>query len=499
MAPRSKPQTSKKDPYFNYKLLVKYLLEPTSTRLQKICENKVEADKLTRRALIHLEAFPEIINKINIYANGSYDKMPKIGTFTNEEWLEFYAALLKARGVTNSRQLYMPKYNENEYVKFSKNMKKYLDQIKADPPSSQELQALFVLYKNEILPEDIFEELIIDNDPAPKKKFKPNVNLDFNFNITSNFKSTKENNYELLSDEIKSFTKEAIRFMKTPQCDCRKCELNNNLKIIMDTNIQSLSEGVDILFIGQNSTLADKDTGIPMNSKQLSFFRDCLDVTINKYPKLKYACINLLQCVVIKESEFKPDSSINKCKKITNIIIGNLKPKLIVTFGDKAMKYFGIKGSLNKNNGTIFNNVLPTVLPVVKMTDKNKALFEAAWQVMFQQLDRIFMENETENNSTGDFNIDPNRIVTKLTSDYTILDVKQLNNKFVYILKDKHNKKCYMIQDFKIPIYIKHGDYRTCNLITKDIDQVCYVNSYQLEQLNKKLYADMKQLTGSIV
>lgn len=499
MAPRNKPASAKKDPYLNYKILVKYLLDPNEARLRKICENKTESEKLKNRALIHLEAFPDLIHKINKFANGSYETMPIISKFTNEEWLEFYSQLLKSRNITNSRALYMPRYNENEYVTFSKNMKKYLDQIKADPPSSQELQCLYVLYKQEVLPFNIFDELIIDNEIATKKKSSnPSIHVDFNFNISSTFKSSKENNYEKLSEEIKAFTKDALRFMKSPYSDCKKCELNNNLKIIIDTNIQSLSEGVDVLFIGQNPTLDDRESGVPMNTKQFGYFRDFLDVALNKYQKFKYACINLLQCVVIKDSEFKPDSCISKCKKISKILIDNLKPKLIVTFGDKPMKYFGIKGTVNKNNGSLLNNVIPTVLPTANMTEKNKGLFDKAWQNIFQALDRYTIERESNLNSDNEFNIDPSKIITKITSDYTILDVKQINNKQIFMFKDKSNVKRYYIQDIKVPVYIKFGDYKHCKFITDEMDQVVYLTAAQLEQLNKKLYSDMKQLTGSI-
>lgn len=504
--PRGKKSTQpKKDPYFIYKVLTKYLLEPNEARLQKLCENKQEADKLRNRALIYLQAFPEIISKIDKYANGSYETTPIISKFTNEEWFQFYAHLIKAYNITNSRQFYMPKFNLNEYCEFIKNMKKYLDQVKADVPSSQELSCLFVLYKQGILPENIFDELIIDNEQAGKRKPTTNNNIsmvDFNFNVSANTKSTRQNNYESLSDDIKALLKEALMYMRSPHSDCKKCELNNNLKIMLDTNINNRNDGVDILFIGLNSTLDDKENGIPMNNKKFGPFRDFLDITFSKFPKFKFACMNLLQCAVINESEFKPDSCLTKCKKVVTIMINTLKPKLIVTFGDKPMKYFGIKGTVNKNNNTIIpinpGHVLPTVLPIVGMTEKNKKLFEAAWQTILQFLEKLNVEKQTNSTSTADFKIDESKIITRITPDLTIFDIKEINNKHVFIFKTKDNKKVYYIDDIKVPVYIKFGQYRDCDLITKEMDQVAYLSAFELAMLNKKLYEDMIKMRKTL-
>ena len=96
--PKFKPKTPTKDPYFLYKVLTKCLIDPTEERLNKLTENKVEAEKLKGRALLQIEAYPHLFYKINKYLNG-FDISTQ---FTPRQWIEFISQLLKMQNITTS-------------------------------------------------------------------------------------------------------------------------------------------------------------------------------------------------------------------------------------------------------------------------------------------------------------------------------------------------------------------------------------------------------------
>ena len=494
--PKFKPKTPTKDPYFLYKVLTKCLIDPTEERLNKLTENKVEAEKLKGRALLQIEAYPHLFYKINKYLNG-FDISTQ---FTPRQWIEFISQLLKMQNITTSNGFYFAKYHVNDYVEFSKKIKNYYKQIDADDPSSQEIQALYVLYTNEIITDDDLEELIIQNDDKPKaaKSTKAVNQTLLNFNMTSgkDFVSSKTRTYDTLPEFIKTYTNNCLSFIKTRK-SCYQCELNKNRKIIIDSNIENESESADVLFIGYHPTDGDAQSMLPMSSQNFALFRDMLDTMLIKYPHIKFACINILSCCANEEVNLsKPDSAISKCKEIATVIKENFKPKIIMTFGDKAMKWFGIKGSVTKNNGTIFDNIIPTVSPdSLQYNAKNKSLFEAAWVELFSTIDAITVKQKAEIGGNCEYNIPQSSIITRITPDLTILDIKELDNQLVFILKDKDGKKKYYFENINYQVFIKYGDYRTCRFICDDMDEVVYLNSYQLSQLNKKIYADMQSLT----
>ena len=494
--PKFKPKTPAKDPYFLFKVLTKCLIDPTEERLNKLTENKTEAEKFKNRAILQIQAYPHLIHKINKYLN-DYNVAQQ---FTPRQWIEFLAQLLKMQNINNSNGFYFQKFHLNDYVEFSKKIKNYYKQIDADDPSSQEIQALYVLYNNELITDDDLDDLIIQNDEKPKStKTTKVVNQTLlNFNMTSgkDFISSKTRTFDTLPDFVKTYTQNCLAFIKSRKT-CYQCELNKNRKIILDSNIENESESVDVLFVGYHPTDADCQAMLPMSSQNFTLFRDMLDTMLIKYPHIKFACMNILSCCANEEVNLsKPELAITKCKEIATVIRENLKPKIIMTFGDKAMKWFGIKGSVTKNNGTLINNVIPTVAPEsLQYNAKNKTLFETAWVELFSTIDSATVKQKAEIGGDCEYNIPQSAIVTKITPDLTILDIKELDNQLVFIFKDKDGRKKYYFENIKYQVFIKYGDYRTCRFVCDEMDEVVYLNSYQLSQLNKKIYADMQALT----
>lgn len=498
---------SKNPIYELYNNLTKYLMQPSDELLKKLLKNKEDGDKLKNRAILQLEAFPNIIYLINKYLNDKYNKL--LYEFTPEQYLECFSQLIKKLNLSSNRLFYFPKFSNNPYADFCKKLKKYNDQINGDELSVQEIQALYLLYKEEIIPNDIFDELIIDNSDGVKEKTKQKNNekliktIQFN-SISFNKKSSKNRTIDSLENNIKNYLETCKSYIAKSHKGCKYCQLFKEPKIILDTNLNIIDQEnpIDILFIGQHPNRDDIDAELPMSGNSSSIIRDLLDAIINKNQNIKWGCINQIMCPPLEpkfagDKDFKVDKCILNCKVIFDILINNLNPKLIILLGDKVAKSLNVKDYKNKIGELIDNKII--ILPNINNLgySKNKLNFEKGIQTIFSILERNKIESLTNleiSKSNNPFNIDPSLIVNKITDEYTILDVKIFKNKLVYILKNNNVKK-YYFEDFKIPIYIKYGQYKNCNYFTEDVDAVCYVNNNELEQLNRKLYANKSNWT----
>ena len=508
---KNTPYTKKKikNPIYElYNNLTKYLMEPSDELLNKLLKNKEDGDKLKNRAILQLEAFPNIIYIINKYLNNKYNKL--LYQFTNEQYLECFSQLIKKLNLSSGRLFYFPKFITNQYAEFSKKLKKYNDQIDGDLISNQELQALYLLYKEGIIPNDIFDDLIIDNSDSVKEKNKQKNNekliktIQFN-NISFNNKSSKNRTFDVLDNNIKEYIATCKQYINKTHKGCKYCQLSKEPKIILDTNINIISQDnpIDILFIGQHPNRDDIDAQLPMIGSNSSIIRDLLDAIINKNQNIKWACINQIVCPPLEpkfagDKDFKVDKCILNCRVIFDILVSNLNSKLIILLGDKVAKSLNIKDYKTKIGELIDNRIIILPNPNNLGTPKNKSNFEKGIQTIFSTLEKNKIENLTNLNiskSNNPFNIDPDLIVNKITNDYTILDVKTFKNKLIYILKDKNNIKRYYFEDFNIPVYIKYGQYKQCNYFTEEVDAVCYVTSDEMEQLNRKLYSNKAKWT----
>ena len=279
-------------------------------------------------------------------------------------------------------------------------------------------------------------------------------------NFTKNLSniSSKNRTYDNLTSNVQEYINVCLKFIKNGHKGCRYCQLNQNDKIVLDTNAESISSEtpIDILFIGQHSYEDDIENKLPMSGKTSSAIRDILDLLLSKYPKLKYGCVNQLICTIpnakyVGDKEFKPDKCIQNCKIIVDVIINNLNPKLIVLIGEKVGKSL-IKNITKSSIGTLINDKIVIIPSINSLTNaKSKSLLEKCIQLMCDTLDKTQIEkiiNDSDSEMNSDFSIPNHLIVNKLTEAYTILDCKRLKNKLVYLLKDSNNVKRYYFEDF---------------------------------------------------
>ena len=500
-----KPQSAKKDQYYIYRVLNQYLLTFDETKkeqlLNELCKDPNESKKVRMRSLLLFQAFPEILYKFNKYVN-SFNSI--LSNATDREWFEFFSKLIEPLNLKFNK-FYKSKYNAHEYTEFSQTVKKYFEQID-EIPSDQELQLLFVLYKESILSQDILDD-INDNEgsvekPKSSKTQQKVLNPSKSINSQNILVSSKDSTYDNLSDDVKHLC-DTFKSLESGICVGCKCYYNKQQKILIDSNVTNLSimKKTDVVFVTIHPLLEDLEKRLPLSGKTSTILRDTIDIFLNKYPNFTYGIVSLVSCVF--NDQFDPSTEIiNKCFNIYKVLIDQLNPKIIVLMGDKVWKNSNIKGPISKINAIPIMHetglmILPTSDIIHDQSTRSKNYFNKLVEQLINILDTDMIKGNLAVNQNGNhiaYNIASDKIITSLTDEYTLLDIKELNNQLLYIVKDKNNIKRYYFDNSKIPIYIKTGNYLNCNMITDTVDYTVTLNHFELAQLNKKLYQDMQHL-----
>lgn len=489
-------KVTKKDPYYIYKVLTKYLLNPNDALLAELCKDKKTADRLRYRVVSYFLSMPKIMWYINKYLNNMYDD----SKISNENWFITFANIAKMYGVENTNWFYFAKYKQDEYANFCKTIRQYYDTIGENLPSSGELTSLYNLMRcGKILDEDLENMELIINGQAVKKKSNIKQLTTSQLVLkseTTDIQSTKNKTIESLSQNIRNFIDTCIRFTTNRQ-ECLNCELYGKKKVILDTNLTNPGP-VDISFIGLNPGKEEVEKGIPFIGGAGQIFRDYLDRFLKRF-NFNYLITNCIICSTPNEKDIsRPTTVIKKCKEITNLIHQYFPSKLTVVMGDKAMKSVGIKGTITQNNGKIIDGYFVMVHPSsAQYGTKYKEKLEMAFTELYMLLEK---NNPQQSNiqsnvqKESSVRLKEDQIATNFSSSLTLFDVKIFNNQIVYILKDEEGKKKYKFENIKMPIYIKSGEYQTCPFITENVDNVAYINEDQKQILSRKLYHNMSKL-----
>lgn len=417
---------------------------------------------------------------INEYMNQLFD----YSTMDNDELFETFRMIIQMSGMS-SKNFYYSKYVQNSESDIIKIFSDYLDELNLNY-SNQDVMGLYKLYKRNIISEDDLDEVkvrlnLISADEVEKKK-KDNKTTSSMPIIKTSSKIDCRNITN--SEEIIKLNNKIINYINNRPI-CHKCNLFNNKKVILDTNVEKPSP-VDIIFVGLNPGNEEAIEGRPFIGKSGQHVRNFINSLLENISNFKYVITNSILCSTSNEQEIKSINSVlNNCKPIVSEIIKLFSPaKLIVVFGDKAAKSFGIVDQIKKANGKIyFGNIMPIIHPsAVERMPSNLPLLTEGFKSVIKfivgekKIEEIKQEEEikTEENC-------------EITEDMTLFDIKHVNNKIIYIFFDiKTQEKKYVIKDVKFPVYVKRGDYRNCDYITDSVDAVVEMTE---EQRNKLMYS----------
>ncbi len=485
---KNKKNKVKKDPYLVYKALTNYLITGNPRVLDYICKDKSKISSLKNRTITYFYAFPKLMWYINKYLNSLYD----FSKWSDKEWFKMCHDICKMYGLTNTNQLFFSKYQTNEYADFAKSIRDYYNQSDIIP-SKGDIESLYSLYTSGKLPRVYIDdiELLLKGEEKTKvtKQLKP-------FEMPKMMDQdiiTNNRTFQDLNQNIQIFSKQVKEYIRSRK-NCYNCSLRNNSPVILDTNAELIGP-VDLLIIGSYPGNDEVAAGLPLIGTYASLFRSHFDKLLKSY-NLKYTIVNSILCSSTDNIE-KPLPIIKNCAEIVSIVKTQFPAKITILLGDKALKSVGIKGSITKLNGTIVDGYFIMVHPKSAMeSNKNKQLFEQAIIELTKLIDEQLGVSKSNKilNST-EFRIPEDKIVDRLTSHMTLFDIRQHEDKVVFIMKDQDGKKIYYFEKIEIPIYIKTGIYKDCQNITNSVDYNLTITSSEKDKLTSRLYHDLKNLT----
>lgn len=480
------------DKYLIYKQLTQYLLNPTDELLDILTQDKNRARTLIGRTYSYFLTSPHICWYLNKYLNNY-----RIESISQRNMFKTFANIVKSCGINNANQFFFFKYKASEYQSFSDVINGYYELVGELTASTAEMNNWFTLYKMGIFEEQDFQtmKMIVEGKDIENKPVTSAPPLILN---TINTSTEQEKSIKTLSKPLQQLIDNAKGFLRNFQ-NCYKCELSRSLdKIILDSNIENPGL-IDILFITDYPSKGDIKLGLPFSDNNGEIFHMYFDKLYSTM-RFKYAIISLVPCPVENIKDIKNFTTcVKNCHPFFSILKNQFKANLTVLVGDKVLKAFNIKGGLNKLHGKMCQGFF--VMSNVKdlQLDKNRKLLEYDFTELTKHLQNPNQQNnliEKDIKANIEYRISSDQKIDKLSREYTLFDLKVLNEQIVYILKDSNGKKKYYFEDIKIPIKIKTGEYSNCKFINDQFDYTTILTDKEKETLSKELKNNMGELTG---
>ena len=491
-----KAKSQKDNRFKHYKLLSKTMVsndnEHLFAALMKVDKQTLNGFKY--RSIAQLLMYPKIISYINKWMNHRF----VFNSISPEDWFKTIMIVCRAMGICNTNQLYYSKFKQNERDNFIKLIISYNKEVNNIPLNNAELNSLFILYKHGIISDEYLNNMRdILTGKVKKSNEEPNSTNQFNLH-QSMVPGTKKDavseirTVESLSSDMQLFTTNAIGYINARSV-CKQCEMNNRNVVIIDTNIKS-TQPVDLMFIGFNPSIADSKNKLPFSGgPEAVLFHRILQPLVKKY-NLTYVLSNFVMCPNKLNGQFKNKRKvIQNCDQMLDEVVSKFKPKLKVIVGTEGSKIIGAKGGITKLNGNIVNDAFILMDPQAVIINKNKLKqFQEGWM----KLEEILIETQSKaavNITPANLSLPEDKIITTITNDLTLFDVKQLGDKVVYIMLDKRGVKKYLIENVSFPVFIKKGTYSDCVNFTNSVDAVLMCSEQDRKTLNSKLYREINK------
>lgn len=494
------PKKPTEDKNAIYKALTKYLVTGDEKLLEFICKDKKQAESLRNRVISYYLSSPKFLWYVNKYMNHKFDH----SKWTNEEWFRMFAELTKLYGITDTNQLYFARYKANDYGTFAKTVRDYFETLDMQPPSSGEIQALFVLYKNGQFTEDDMDDmrLVISGQEVKRtpKQAAAAPMPGFALPPVQDNEGTKNHDFTHLAPKIQELAHQVTDYIRK-RPGCAGCELRGRPSVILDTNLQEPGP-VDIVFIALNPGNEEVKKGIPLIGPAGQIFRETFDKLLKAF-NFTYLLTNVILCSTPNEASIKNPTKVAKqCAEIVNLIRQQFPAKLTVVMGDKAMKAAGVGGTVSKNNGTFIDGHFVCIHPsALQYGNKQREKFDFAMGELAKLISGVKKEVDQPVNlnvqiQDGSLRIPPDRIIKRIDSSLTLFDIRTFGEQVVFFFKDPNGVKKYYFEDINVPVYLRGGNYSNCPFITSDVNQQLILTNEQKDKLARKLNYDMNSLTG---
>lgn len=160
----------------------------------------------------------------------------------------------------------------------------------------------------------------------------------------------------------------ALEALTTRIRTCRDCKLRTlgKRRVPGDGSIHAR-----IMFVGQAPGWQEDKRGIPFIGWAGEYLRATLDAVLEPfgYDWQDFYFTNIVKCFPGRQKgkgdREPPPYAVEACRHHLEEEIAVVQPELIVAVGDKAMRWFGIKGGINMNSGTTFDTEYGRVLALL--------------------------------------------------------------------------------------------------------------------------------------
>lgn len=506
--------------------------------LQRLLSEKpITKSMLFERIISYCYDSPHLIWYINKYMNNIFS----FNYIDEEDFICTIKFILHNKDIIKDRRLYFLKSNENKIYTTSKVkqlLKNYNKIVHNRIISDLELNYFVYLYEKNIIKYDellLINKQIYNNDDLNIERY--DVGDGFN-DISESSEEVKEKikkqSSQPFNEELTQFI-EKLKNNKINDDDCKQCKLYNNTMIPFDTNLESLKENVDIIFIGTFPYSKDAVYNKACLSDDYMYLREQL-YPISEY---KWAYVNCMSCVcendkILGKTNKKVAEEFKVCQKYLKYLIKQFNPKYFVLIGSKVTEFFGYKDPISKICGQVSENnnkyFIPLISPssvvnytggkldnsfkhgiskiieLVKREDRNdENIKNVKSQEKIKNTNNISSHQNINYGSKIDkikkrFNVNEDDYVDEVTSDLTFFDSTTLTSNIILkIYIDSEGKQKYKLEEIDIPIYIRNRDWKDCEMVETNFDYKVKITStnekYELTKTLRNNLESSKQET----
>lgn len=476
------------------KVLTKWITnnKRTDEQLETLIEKYNIENSSIKRILSYTYSFPYIVNYFNRYLNNKYE----FDSLDTKILIKSIVYLMHINNRIASKYFMFIRSNDlkddvKEVIK--KLIKEYLSITYSIECTNKELNFYYKLFKlGKIKDEDLLEiDRLLNGDKTIIKSLDfVNYKEALGFIENNNIEEEIEKKDIVKSDNIINFIN-SIKEDKLVNDNCKKCELYNKPIVVLDTNVSDINSDIDITFIGLNPGADEVKFDNPFVGDSGKYIRKIIE----QLPKdKKWLIFNSILCHTNNKSDIKNVYDvIRNCQVQTNKIFGSFNSKLYILVGDDAKSLFGITDPISKCSGVLYSinesvSAIPLIHPSsILRNSKYQGVFDSSVKNILSQFN-IIGDLPARSKSASES-------IVEDTSNLLLVDIKKIeNNKILMIYTDLEGNKRYKIEEFNFPVLIKNKDWKECDMISKNVTDVCYLNDYQRGILNKKCSQTMQHI-----
>lgn len=456
------------------KLLTKCILNP-NINSSIIEENKAEFNSIFKyRMFNHVLTLPKIITYINTHMNNLF----MFNKYPPRHWIQTFAEILRSNDINKTSQLYYPKHKTSQRDNFFKIIEDYTTNINMERKlNHSELECIYQLYNSKVITNDQFNHFkAIGTGKSASAATSKGIKL-------SEVAIPKK---EEPSDSIEKFVTEFKETISNKLICKRYCKFTGNPNLIIKTNVTN-TQPVDLAIISFSPTEEEISSGSILGHHLGIQLDKIIQEKFKDISNFKYLYTHRVLCQADQTlTAAKLKESIKVCKPMNDRIFERFPPKFKLILGTKTKGACGITLAMgNCHNKVLNNNCIIAHSPEECVGSNSKGT------KFLESLDLVYkLIKENKEKEVKSVKIPEEQQMDRIEKGWLLWDTQIIDNRFILYTFTHHEtmeKKYIKKENVEYPVYIKHGDFKHCDYITSEVDDVVYVNAFEKAELSKQL------------